>query len=290
MPLALRQQCGYCSRMPITLEDNFADILGKAQRGLKMSLGELASEAGVSSSQVESVCAGDFSEPVVRKVAPVLGLDADALVDAARQAWSPEPVELDGLAQFTTPFDDITVNAYIIWDPTSRHAAAFDTGADCSAMLDFLETKNLKLDSIFLTHTHGDHIFELDRLKSRTGATAFVSRRERIGGAHPFDEGRRFEIGRLRVETRLTSGHSPGGITYIVTGLARPVAIAGDSIFAGSMGGGMVSYSDALRNNREKILTLQDHTIICPGHGPMTTVGEEKLHNPFFASLTSRGR
>jgi len=57
----------------------------------------------------------------------------------------------------------------------------------------------------------------------------------------------------------------------------------GDSLFAGSMGGGNVSYQDALRNNLEKILTLPDSTIICPGHGPMTTVAQEKQHNPFFA-------
>lgn len=197
--------------------------------------------------------------------------------------WHPNPVDLDGLAQFTTPFGDITVNAYIIWDAASHHAAAFDTGADCSEMLDFLEKKKLKLDSIFLTHTHGDHIFDLDRLKARTGAAAFVCRREKIDGAHPFDEGKHFEIGKLRIETRLTSGHSLGGITYLITGLANPVAVAGDSIFAGSMGGGMVSYADALRNNREKILRLSNNTILCPGHGPMTTVGEEKAHNPFFA-------
>jgi glyoxylase-like metal-dependent hydrolase (beta-lactamase superfamily II) len=72
-------------------------------------------------------------------------------------------------------------------------------------------------------------------------------------------------------------------MTYVVNGRARPIAIVGDSLFAGSMGGGNVSYDDALRNNLEKILTLPDETIICPGHGPMTTVGEEKEHNPFFA-------
>jgi len=68
-----------------------------------------------------------------------------------------------------------------------------------------------------------------------------------------------------------------------VTGLARPIAVVGDSLFAGSMGGGNVSYRDALQNNIDKILTLRDETIICPGHGPMTTVAEEKKHNPFFA-------
>jgi hydroxyacylglutathione hydrolase len=87
----------------------------------------------------------------------------------------------------------------------------------------------------------------------------------------------------LEIDTRLTWGHSRGGMTYVVTGLSRPIAIAGDSLFAGSMGGGSVSYGDALQNNLAKILTLPDETIICPGHGPMTTVGEEKAHNPFFA-------
>jgi glyoxylase-like metal-dependent hydrolase (beta-lactamase superfamily II) len=72
-------------------------------------------------------------------------------------------------------------------------------------------------------------------------------------------------------------------MTFFVTGLARPIAVVGDSIFAGSMGGGNISYKEAIKNNVEKILTLPDETIICPGHGPMTTVGEEKAHNPFFA-------
>jgi glyoxylase-like metal-dependent hydrolase (beta-lactamase superfamily II) len=55
-------------------------------------------------------------------------------------------------------------------------------------------------------------------------------------------------------------------------------------MFAGSMGGGMVSYADALRNNSEQVLTLPDATIVCPGHGPLTTVGEQKHANPFFAA------
>ena len=65
-------------------------------------------------------------------------------------------------------------------------------------------------------------------------------------------------------------------MTFFVTGLARPVAIVGDSLFAGSMGGGNVSYEDAVRNNLEKILTLPNETILCPGHGPMTTVAKRK--------------
>jgi glyoxylase-like metal-dependent hydrolase (beta-lactamase superfamily II) len=270
--------------MPIPLEDNLSDIVGKAQRGLKISDSQLSERAGVSLREIREIRDGGFNAVTVAKIAPVLRLNAEALADSGRKAWRPEPVEpVDGLVAFNTPFNDMTVNSYLLWDPETGRAAAFDTGSDSDGMLDFLERNRLRLDAIFLTHTHGDHIYDLDRLKARTGATAFVSKRERIEGAHPFEEGRRFEIGGLRIETRLTRGHSEGGTTYVVTGLAKTLAVAGDAMFAGSMGGGMVSYEDALRTNREKILSLPDDTVLCPGHGPMSTVGEEKRHNPFFA-------
>jgi hydroxyacylglutathione hydrolase len=135
---------------------------------------------------------------------------------------------------------------------------------------------------ILLTHTHPDHIADLERLKSETDAAAFVSKLEPIAGAETFEPGRKFHIGSLTVDTRLTSGHSRGGITYVVQGLPKRLAVVGDAIFAGSMGGGAVSYADALRNNCQQILTLPEDTILCPGHGPLTTICEEKRHNPFF--------
>lgn len=134
----------------------------------------------------------------------------------------------------------------------------------------------------FITHIHTDHIFDLDRLLEKTKAQAWVSEKEPLQGAESFASGRIFHIGALSVETRLTSGHAVGGVTYFIRGLAKPISIVGDSIFAGSMGGGKVSYADALRNNREQVLTLPEETIICPGHGHLTTVGEQKWANPFL--------
>jgi glyoxylase-like metal-dependent hydrolase (beta-lactamase superfamily II) len=162
-------------------------------------------------------------------------------------------------------------------------AAAFDTGADCREMVRFAKGHKLNVQLILLTHAHADHVADLPRLREETGADVFTPAREPVPGAEPIEEGKRFRLGNLRIDTRLTWGHSQGGMTYVVTGLACPIAIVGDSLFAGSMGGGNVSYQDALQNNLKKILTLADNTIICPGHGPMTTVGEEKQHNPFFA-------
>jgi glyoxylase-like metal-dependent hydrolase (beta-lactamase superfamily II) len=176
----------------------------------------------------------------------------------------------------------MTVNAYLVFDPKTRQVAAFDTGADADPMLQFIRDKQLHLELILLTHTHTDHVFDLDRLKKSASADAFVSEREPLTGSTPFPDGKTFTLGALTIETRRTSGHARGGTTFVVTGLAQRLAVVGDALFAGSMGGGMVDYEEALRTNRAGIFTSPDDTIVCPGHGPLTTVGEEKAHNPFF--------
>lgn len=268
----------------IPLEDNVGDIIGKAQRGLGISDSELAEKASVSPEIIRKLREGKLDEPALQSVAPILGLDGQALRELAKGEWRPEEIEAnDGLAQFNTDYDGMAVNAYLVWDPTSRAAVAFDTGADSSEMVRFANRHRLNVQLILLTHAHADHVADLPRLREETGADVFTPVREPVPGAEPIDEGKHFRLGNFEIETRLTWGHSPGGMTYVVTGLARPVAVVGDSLFAGSMGGGNVSYNDALQNNLKKILTLPDETIICPGHGPMTSVGEERKHNPFFA-------
>ncbi len=270
--------------MRIPLEDNASDIISKAMRGLKLSDNELSVQTGIQALEIQRLREGHFNEVAARKVAPVLGLGADALAASGHKSWQPAPITLEGLAQFNTSYEDMKVNAYLVWDTAAREAAAFDTGADCSGILDALKAHDLTLKSILLTHTHGDHIFDLDRLVEQTGASVFVGEREPLDGAESFAEGREFTVGNLTIKTLLTSGHSVGGITYVITGLALPLAIVGDAVFAGSMGGGMVSYTDALKNNLAKILTLPDPTILCPGHGPLSTVEQEKINNPFFAT------
>jgi hydroxyacylglutathione hydrolase len=269
----------------IELEDNVGDIIGKAQRGLGISDSELAKKPGVNPEAVRKARDGQGEEGTLRAIAPTLDLDADALVDLAQGKWKPSAVEsFDGLAQFTTSYSGILVNAYLVWDSAAKHAAAFDTGADCAGMLKLATKENVSIEMILLTHAHPDHVADLPRLREETGAEVFAPEREPVPGAKNIAEGKKFRLGKIEIEARLTWGHSPGGITFVATGLARPIAIVGDSLFAGSMGGGSVSYKDAVRNNLEKILTLPDETILCPGHGPMTSVGEEKKHNPFFAA------
>src|SRR3954451_13923609 len=267
----------------IALEDGFADVIGKAQRGLRLSDTELAEKARVSSHKIRKLREGEFDELALLRVGGVLNLATRALSELATGEWRPEIVELEGLAQVSTHYHDMLVNAYLVWCRKTRLAVAFDTGSDCSELLALATKQKVKIEKILLTHGHVDHVADLAKLKQKTGASVFVSSREPIAGAETIEEGKTFKVGGLNIESRLTWGHSRGGMTYVIEGLKRPVAVVGDSLFAGSMGGGSVSYEDALQNNLRKILTLPEETILCPGHGPMTTVGEEKVHNPFFA-------
>lgn len=268
----------------IDLEDNFADVVGKAQRGLGISDSELSKKSGADADAIRQVRDGRVDEATLRAIAPALNLDAGALIDLAQGKYKPKSVEnVSGLEQFSTDYNGMLVNAYLVWDAGSKHAIAFDTGADCTGMLKLATKEDVTINMILLTHAHPDHVADLPHLKEETGAQIFAPAREPVPGAEKIDEGKHFRLGKLDIEARLTWGHSPGGITFVVNGLARPVAIVGDSMFAGSMGGGSVSYKDAVQTNLEKILTLPDETIICPGHGPMTSVAEEKRHNPFFA-------
>ncbi len=273
--------------MRISLEDFYEDIIGKAQSGLKLSDAELTTKCGITQEQLDTANSGVYLEATARAVAPALNLDTDSLIDAGLKAWFPEDVSLNGLEIYNTPFpiagyEEMTVNSYLIWDPDTKEAVVFDTGATVTGILATIADEGLHVGLILLTHTHGDHIADLDRLKSETGnPPVHVNRLEPVGGAELFDEGAVFNVGGLRIESRLTHGHSPGGTTFVVNGLEHPVAIAGDSLFASSMGGVPGTYQQALENNRTKILSLPDDTVICAGHGPMTTVAQEKAHNPF---------
>ncbi|HUL55306.1 MAG TPA: MBL fold metallo-hydrolase, partial [Opitutaceae bacterium] len=143
----------------IPLEDNFDDVINKAQRGLHLGDAELAARAGISRGALQAVKGGTFDEAAVRALAPVLRLGADPLVVLGRKAWYPEQViPPRGFAMFNTPFEDMTVNSYLVWDPRTRLAAGFDTGSTCEPMLGAVATEKLTVRYLFLTHTHDDHV------------------------------------------------------------------------------------------------------------------------------------
>ena len=269
--------------MQIPIEDFYEDVLGKTARGLGHSASSLAEKSGLDRDAVREALRGNFVEEEARAMAPVLGLNADALVLLGQASWTPEPVNLDGLALFNTTFGDMTVNAYVVWDPSTKEAAIFDSGADASELIAFIQKEGLQVQGVWVTHTHGDHIEDIPAIVRAFDCPVYVGEKELANFGTAIEAGKSFAFGGLTIDTRLTWGHARGGITYVVKGLDRPVAVVGDALFAQSMGGGMVSFADALNTSGEEIMTLPDDTVVCPGHGPMTSVGEEKKVNPFFA-------
>ena len=267
----------------ISIEDFVEDIVGKAMRGYKISVQDLASKSGASSTSIAGLLNGKIDEATIASIAPHLNLDPESLIIAGQKSWYPKPVNVKGLEMYNTKWADMYVNSYLVWDSTTGIATAFDTGANSEKLIETVRLNNLTLESIYLTHTHTDHIADLARLKSSfPSIRVFVSEKEPLAEAELIEDRHNFSIGSLSVKSNLTWGHSKGGLTYVINGLERPIAIVGDALFAGSMGGGMVSYMDALKTNRKYIFTLPDHTVICPGHGPMSSIGEEKKNNPFY--------
>jgi len=270
----------------IPLEDTFSDVINKAQRGLRISDAELAAKAEVSAADLADAKSGVANGAVLRRLARHLRLGPNSLETLAEKTWYPkQPIFPHGFAMFNTPHEDMTVNSYLIWDVRSRSAAAIDTGADSGAMIDLVQSEKLRLEHVFLTHTHEDHVAGLAKLAAATSATVWSSELEPVDfpGAKTFKENVHFHLGPLAIKTLLTSGHSPGQTTFFVTGLSWPVAFVGDSLFASSMGGSATHYAEQHRNNLEKIFTLSRNTVLACGHGPLTTLAEEKRHNPFFA-------
>src|SRR5437667_7629598 len=171
--------------MNIPLEDNFTDVIGKAQRGLEISDSDLAKKARLDATAIRKLRRGHYDELALFRVAPVLGLGGRALADLAQNEYRPHVREIEGLAMVNTRYHDMRVNAFLVWDPKSREAIAFDTGADCREMLGRIKTEKLKVNLILLTHAHPDHIADLVRLKKETGAPAYISERELTFGAEP---------------------------------------------------------------------------------------------------------
>jgi len=265
----------------MNLEDHLGDVIRKARRHAGVPPQAVARAAGISPRALEDweqsgACpAGVDFEALGR----ALGL-AGARLAALAAGWHPRPRDLaawGGLRQFATTADGNTVNCFLAWDEPSRQAALFDTGWEAAPVAAFIRERGLDLRHLFVTHAHEDHVAALEPLRRAFPAAA-------VQGGAALD-GREWAVGSLRVRARAVPGHAEDGLVFVLTGWpgqAPPVVMAGDTLFAGSVARGFVSSAALLEAIRQVLLRLPPATLVCPGHGPVTTVGEEMEHNPFF--------
>jgi hydroxyacylglutathione hydrolase len=254
------------------LEDDFTYVIRKAFKGLALSPGEAAVRAGLAERDVLAFSRGDFSVEIARKLAPVLGLNPDALAD--HDHYHPQPITLTEISRLDLPFGDERVNAWLV--KTNGAAILFDTGYERDSCL--LALGGTRPDEIFITHGHSDHI---------GGNRSFVGipmHGPDISNTMPVAAGDTYEYGKLSIRAVDLSGHYMPQLGYLIEGLALPVLVTGDALFAGSMGGCPTPelYQHALSRLHEELARLPDSTVLLPGHGPATTLGEERRSNPFL--------
>jgi hydroxyacylglutathione hydrolase len=198
------------------------------------------------------------------------------------------------------PFQE---NCYVIGDETTGEGALIDPGDEAVRIALAVEQTNLEIGQIIVTHAHIDHVGAVAALVDEYACPVLMHAEAepmlrdlptqammmglRFGKVPEVDryigDEEILEVGGLRLGSLYTPGHAPGHLAFYVEG--EGLVFAGDALFAGSVGrtdlqGG--SMEVLMRSISERLLTLPDETRVLPGHGPETTIGEERAHNPFL--------
>jgi glyoxylase-like metal-dependent hydrolase (beta-lactamase superfamily II) len=201
------------------------------------------------------------------------------------------------------PVGPLQCNCSVIGDESTREGMVIDPGDDIADILALIKKHNLKIKQIVITHAHIDHVGGAMKLRAATGAPILLNENDYallkmmdvqaswIGMASPgkieidqtIGAADTVKAGSLVANVLHTPGHTEGSVCLFFP--AEKKLIAGDTLFAGSIGrtdlpGG--SFDKIIASLHEKLMALPDETVVVPGHGPLTNIGEERQNNPFL--------
>lgn len=281
------------------LEDEFADVLKKSQRGTGLDAAQLAKLTGIDAATIQQWAAGKghADDAQARALAIPLRLDPGKLADAAAVRWHPEAIEVPDVRHH--PQNPHPSNGYVFFLPGTMRAALVDPAGVPGNLLKILREGAYNLEYILITHKHADHCdATADIAKAFPEAKIVMHDADAkaigslAGKAMRVKDGEELSFGvDARVRMLHTPGHTDGSSSY----LFKSTVFTGDTLFAGSIGGAYgdaSTYDDILHSVSTKLFTLPDDTVLMPGHGPPSRIGWEKEHNPFFThgSAVKRSR
>ena len=201
------------------------------------------------------------------------------------------------------PVGPLRCNCSIVGDEESHEAMVIDPGDDIDEVMAIVRTHNLTVKQIAVTHAHIDHVGGAMKLKELTGAPVLLNQNDdmllkmlpvqatwigvkppgKVTIDDPLRDGDKLRVGAKEASVIHTPGHTQGSVCLYFP--AEQTLIAGDTLFAGSIGrtdlpGG--DYKQIITSLHDRVLALPDETVVVPGHGPTTTIGEERQSNPFL--------
>ena len=191
-------------------------------------------------------------------------------------------------------------NCYIVWDDREKKGAIIDPGDEADKILITVNELGIDINYILATHGHFDHVGAVASLKRELKVEFiahmddffFIQNGENAARRWGFnieqppkpdkfiEDGDIIQIGNFMLEVLHTPGHSPGGVSFLQNGMV----FCGDTLFQGGIGRTDFrkgSFEELVKSIKTRLYTLPDDTIVYTGHGPITTIGEEKSYNPF---------
>ena len=271
-------------------EDGYSDILKKAMFGLGIGEAAASTRTGVEPSVIRNLLGGASNpdQNALTALAGLLGLSPEKLVKFALNADLPRNVAIPPTLEIMASESSNCANTYIFRCQTSGASFIVDPGANAGGVAAMAKKDGAKPGGIILTHGHSDHTGAALDLSIALNVPIMVLDREKeeLAGASRVSfvaPGYAFKSAPFIVRFLHVPGHTAGHAVIVVQGAGY--AFTGDALFARSVGYASESgkaYSTLLSGVREKVLGLPWDTILCPGHGPITTVADEKALNPFF--------
>lgn len=277
---------------PIPLEDELGDVIDKALRRAGLSDEELAARSGIPVGRIRDAIdyRYDLSAAEVRRLASVLGLNEVGL-GALFEGKYPLP-EITGLPfcvwPLRMPHGVGVSNAYLVGECGGTEALLFDVGPSFALLARDWPANVKSLGGIFLSHPEPEHAGGLADVVGHFGRVpVHAPAGSGVAGAVVLEEGRPQTFGRIVVTAYSTPGHAEAHSCYLVASAAAPrgapLLVAGDLLFAGSVGGAYHCRHQLARELKRMLEVIPGAAIVAPGHGPMTTLAHERRFNPFCA-------